>query len=285
MGGRGTAASVTGKAGRAGNSEALENVARLGLLAYGVVHLLVAWIALQLAWGGGSGGSADQSGAMATLARQPLGKPLLWIAGLGLIGLALWQAAEVLRYRGDWSGSAGSKQQKKALGQSGKALTKAVIYIGLAVLAIKFATGSGRSSSQQQQKTTAGVLSWPGGQWLIGIAGLVFIGVGVYHVVKGATKRFLEQIDLSQASGRARKLITRVGQVGFPGKGIALAVVGGLLVYAALTVDPLKASGLDGAMRTLLDAPFGQALLTLVAAGIAAYGVFCLARARYPERT
>jgi hypothetical protein len=222
---------------------------------------------------------------MATLAKQPLGRPLLWIAGLGLIALALWQAAEVLRYRSDWSGSAGSKQQKKALGASGKALAKAVIYVALAVLAIRFATGSSRSSSQQQQKTTAGVLGWPGGRWLIGIAGLVFIGVGIYHVVKGATKRFLEQIDLSQASGATRKLITRIGQVGFPGKGVALCVVGGLLDYAALTVDPQKASGLDGAMRTLLDAPFGQALLTLVAAGIAAYGVFCIARARYPERT
>jgi hypothetical protein len=282
---RGSAGSPMGAARRAGNSDTLENLARVGLIAYGVVHLLVAWISLQLAWGGGGGGSADQSGAMATLARQPLGKPLLWIAGLGLIGLALWQAAEVLRYRGDWSGSAGSKQQKKALGKSGKALVKAVVYVGLAVLAITFATGSSRSSSRQQEKTTAGVLSWPGGRWLIGIAGLVLIGVGVYHVVKGVTKRFLDQIDLSQASAGTRTVITRVGQVGFPGKGVALGVVGGLLDYAALTFDPQKASGLDGAMRTLLQAPFGQALLTLVAAGIAAYGVFCLARARYPERT
>jgi hypothetical protein len=76
-----------------------------------------------------------------------------------------------------------------------------------------------------------------------------------------------------------------VGLVGFPGKGIALGLVGGLLVYAAVTFDPAKASGLDGALRTVLDAPFGQFLLTLVALGIAAFGVFCLIRARYPERT
>ena len=76
-----------------------------------------------------------------------------------------------------------------------------------------------------------------------------------------------------------------MGLVGFPGKGIALGLVGGLLVYAAVTFDPEKASGLDGALRTVLDAPFGQFLLTLVALGIAAFGVFCLIRARYPERT
>src|SRR5215218_9204290 len=85
-------------AGRVGDGDGLEHLARVGLIAYGVVHLLVAWLALQLAWGGG-GESADQSGAMSTLAEQPFGKPLLWVIAVGLIALALWQLAEVLRHR------------------------------------------------------------------------------------------------------------------------------------------------------------------------------------------
>jgi hypothetical protein len=271
-----------GAAGRAGNSDTLENLARVGLVAYGIVHLLVAWLALQLAWGGG-GQSADQSGAMATLARQPLGKPLLWVLGLGLIALAAWQAAEVLRWRSGWSASGDAR--KKAVGKTVKSVAKTLVYIALAVLAITFALGGGKSSSQQQQQKTAGVLGWPGGRFLVGIVGLVIIGVGVYHVVKGVTKRFLKEIDLGQAPKSATTLITRLGQVGFPAKGLALGLVGGLLCYAALTFDPKKASGLDGALRTVLDAPFGGVLLTLVAIGIAAFGAYCLARARYPERT
>ena len=51
------------------------------------------------------------------------------------------------------------------------------------------------------------------------------------------------------------------------------------------TYDPKKASGLDGAMRTIAQAPFGGIVLTLVALGLAAFGAFCFARARYPERT
>src|SRR3712207_644708 len=90
---------------RAADSDALEHLARVGLLAYGLVHLLVAWLALQLAWFGGSGESADQSGAMQTLAESPVGKPLLWIVAVGLIALAVWQAAEVLRWRSGWSAS------------------------------------------------------------------------------------------------------------------------------------------------------------------------------------
>jgi hypothetical protein len=271
-----------GKASRAGNSDGLEHLARIGLIAFGAVHLLIAWLALQLAWGGG-GKSADQSGAMQTLTESPIGRPLLWVVAVGMIALAVWQAAEVLRWRSGWSAS--GKTRTKALRKSGNALIKAAVYIALAVLAIRFALGSGKSSSQQQQETTAGVFGWPGGQLLVGAAGLVLIGVGVWHIRKGFNNDFLKQIDTSDASPSALRLVTRLGQVGFPGKGVALAVVGGLLCYAAITFDPSKAQGLDGAMRTILQAPFGRILLTLVAIGIAAFGAFCFVRARYPERT
>jgi hypothetical protein len=299
---RGTAGTAMGDAQQAGNSETLENLARVGLLAYGVVHLLVAWLAVQLAWFGEGGKSADQSGALSTVADSPVGKPLLWVIALGFVALAAWQAAEVLRWRGQWSapgsasngsasngsgsnGSGSNKARAKALQNSGKALVKALVYVVLAALAVKFAVGSGRSSSQQQEKTTAGVFGWPAGRWLIGAVALVLIGVGIYHVYKGVSKRFLEEIDTSQASASALRLVTRLGQVGYPGKGVALAGVGVLLLWAAIKFDPSKARGLDGAMHAILDLPFGQVLLTLVALGIAAFGAYLFVRARYPERT
>lgn len=265
------------------DGDGLEHLARVGLVSYGVVHLLVAWLALQLAWGSSSE-SADQSGAMATLAETPVGKPLLWIIAIGMIALAVWQALEVLRWRSGWSAS--GDQRSTAVKKSVKALAKAVVYAALAVLAIRFATGSGSGSSgSQQQQTATGVFGWPGGRWLVGAAGLVIIGVGVYLVYKGVTKHFLKEIDLAEAPPSAVRLVTRLGQVGYPGKGIALAVVGGLFVHAAVTFDPADASGLDGALRTILEAPFGQFLLTLVALGIAAFGAYLFVRARYPERT
>jgi hypothetical protein len=267
----------------AGDSDTLENLARVGLIAYGVVHLLVAWLALQLAWFGGSEESADQSGAMATLAESPVGKPLLWVLAVGLIALAVWQAAEVLRWRHGWSAS--GKARTKALRKSGNALVKAVMYAALAVLAIRFALGEGQSSSSSQQETTAGIFGWPGGQFIVGAAGLILVGSGAWHIRKGLTKHFLKQIDTSGCRPDAIRLVTRLGQIGFPGKGVALAGVGGLLAWAAVTFDPSKARGLDGALRTVLELPFGRILLTLVAVGIAAFGAFCFVRARYPERT
>jgi len=276
------ASEAVSAADRAGRSDALEHLARVGLIAYGVVHLLIAWLSLQLAWGG-SGGSADQSGALATLATEPLGGPLLWVLAVGLGALAVWQLAELFAQLPRLRSS--GEVRVKAATSAVKSVAKAAVYVFLAVTAARFASGRGQSSSDQQQSAVAGVFAWPAGRFLVGTAALVVIGVGVYHVHKGRTKHFLEQIDTAQASTGQRRVIERLGQVGYPAKGVALAVVGGLLGWAAVTFDPEKASGLDGAMRALLDAPFGTALLTLVALGIAAFGAFCFFRARFPERT
>src|SRR3712207_2266044 len=270
-------------ADRAGNSDALENLARVGLIASGVVHLLIAWLALQLAFGGGSGGSADQPGALATVAASPLGQPLLWLLPVRLAALALWPAAQIPpRPRGL---SASGEARKKAVTKTVKSVAKTIVYLALAVLAVRAATGGGQSGSGQQQQQAAGVFGWPGGRWLVGAVGLVVIGVGVYLVAKGLRKKFLEEVDLTSASARTRALVEKLGLVGYPAKGVALAVVGALLTWAAITFDPTKATGLDGALRTILDAPFGRVLLTLVALGIAAFGAYCFVRARYPERT
>ena len=49
----------------------------------------------------------------------------------------------------------------------------------------------------------------------------------------------------------------------------------------SVSADPAKASGLDGALKTLGAAPFGKALLILAALGFAAYGLYSFARSRY----
>lgn len=279
----GTTGRAAGAADRAGNSDTLEHLARIGLIAYGVVHLLIAWLALQLAWGvGGSAAQADQGGALATLAEQPFGTVLLWVVAVGMVALAAWQAAEALRWRGGLSASGDAR--KKAAVTVVKSVAKAVVYATIAVLAVRTATGGGQSGGQQQQ-AAAGIFGWPAGRWLVGLIGLVIVGIGAYLVHKGVSKRFLQEIDLREAPPEATRLVTRLGQAGYPAKGIAFGLVGVLLVWAAVTFDPADASGLDGALRSLLSVPFGQVLLTIVALGIAAFGAFCFVRARYPERT
>jgi hypothetical protein len=268
------AMATTGKAEQAGDSASLEGLARVGLIAYGVVYLLIGWLALQIAWGASASKSADTSGALRTLADQPFGKILLWLVALGLVALALWQASEAIwGYR--------NREAAKRIPKQATSGAKAVIYAALGISAALVALGSGSSSSQSQQHATSGVLAWPGGRVIVVVAGLIIIGVGVAEVVKGVKKSFSEQIDTSSLSPAAREGVARLGQVGYIAKGVAFGVVGGLLSYATLTFDRQQAQGLDGALQTILAQPFGKFLLTAVALGFVAFGLFAMLQARY----
>src|SRR5665811_2317104 len=263
---------VGGKVEQAGNSASLEAVARVGLIAYGVVHLLISWLALQLAWGAAARKSADPSGALRTVADQALGRILLWLVALGLVALALWQASEAI-----W----GYRERAERVSKQDTSGAVAMIYAALGVSAASVALGSGSSSSQSQQQATSGVLGWPAGRVIVVVAGLIIVGVGVAGVVKGIQKSFSEEIDTSSMSPAFREGVARLGQVGYIAKGVALGLVGGLLSYAALTYERQKAPGLDGALQTILAQPSGRFLLTAVALGFLAFGLFAMLQSRY----
>ena len=241
--------------------------ARIGYAVSGVLHLLIGWIALQVAWSA-SGKSADQSGALQTLAGHGLGRLTLWVAVLGFLSLGLFELAKALAVR---PASGASPWADRA-----KSVSKGAVYLVLAWTCFSFAKGRPSSSKAQSADFTATLLQQTGGRLLVAVVGLVVIGVGVYHVVKGWTKSFLKDL-----SGHPGTLATRAGVAGYIAKGIALAVVGLLFGAAAVQNSASKATGLDGALRLLRQQPVGPWLLTAVALGIAAYGVYAFARAKY----
>lgn len=250
-------------AAKAGDHPALENAARLGYAVNGLVHLLIAWLALQVAWGGSSG-PADQSGAMQALAGNNIGRVLLWIAVLGFLGLGLWQVTEVIVGRGETSDRL-------------KAAAKAVVYLFLAFSFFTYARGSSSSSSSQQSVDfTASLMDKPFGRLLVGAVGVAIVGVGIYHIYKGARKKFLQ--DLREHPGR---FVVRAGMFGYIARGVAFGLVGALFVLAAVRTQPGEATGLDGALRTLRDAPYGQIMLTIVALGFTSFAVYLFARTKY----
>ena len=261
------------KAAQAGDSASLELLARTGLIAYGVVHLLIGWLALQIAWSGGSGRSADSSGALKTLAGEPFGKVLLWLIVVGLVALALWQAGTAI-----WGHR--HLEPAKRIRKQLTSAARVVIYSALAFSAASIATGTGSSSSQSQKQATSGILDLPGGRVLVVLAGLLIIAVGVAHVVKALKQSFLDDLDSSAMSASTRKAVTRLGSGGYLAKGVALGVVGALLTYATVTFDRQR-TGLDGAMQTIADQPFGKFLLTAVAVGFLAFGLFAFMQSRY----
>jgi hypothetical protein len=157
----------------------------------------------------------------------------------------------------------------------------AVVFALLAVSAGKLAAGGGASSDNQQKAFTARVLALPLGQFLVGAVGVALIAVAAYEIYRGARKKFVEDLDLSTASPTAHNAAVRLGQAGYPALGIAYATIGILIIAMAVTYRPNKAVGLDAALTTLAAQPYGTALLLLVAAGLACFGLYCLFDARY----
>jgi hypothetical protein len=248
-----------------------ERLARLGLAARGVLYIVIGILAVRIAIGH-SRERANQSGALKEVAAQPGGKVLVWVIAIGLVGYALWRLLTALLGSAADPAATGAKERVKALAEG-------IGYGSVAVLALKVATGSS-SSSGSGSKKAATVLSWTGGQFLVGALGALIAGVGLYLVVEGWRADFTKELNLFRVGPTARRIVIQLGRFGRIARGAAFVLIGILVVVAAVTYDPSKAQGLDGALRTLAQQPFGTWLLAVIAVGFVAFGCYGLAESR-----
>ncbi|WP_433017402.1 DUF1206 domain-containing protein [Kribbella sp. CA-294648] len=232
----------------------------VGLIAYGVVHLLIAWIAVQIAWGKKSE-EGSHEGALHELASKPFGEVLLWIAAAGLLSLVIWKGFEVA-YGFD------TKKRLKAAG-------RALLYLVLAISAAKVAMGSSKSSAGTSSGLSAKLMQNGAGRVLVVLIGLLIVGFGIYQIHKAIKKKFLQDLV-----GGVSESTILLGRIGYAAKGIAFVIAGALFAWAAIDYDPKKAGGLDTALRTVRDQPFGSVLLTLLALGVAAFGIYAFVWSR-----
>jgi hypothetical protein len=242
----------------------------VGLVSYGIVHLVLAWIATQVALGGGGGGDASSTGALKELGSQPFGLVLLWVMAVSLLALVPWQGLEAV-------GGRPGADAKDQLKNRGRAVGRALVYLVLGITAAGVATGAGAGSSGDAEQTlSARLMSVPFGRALVVAVGVAVLAVGISQIVKGVRRKFVED-DLA---GGVRRGVVILGTVGWVAKGIALGLIGMLFGWAALRHDPQQAGGLDAALGALRDQPFGAVLLTAMAGGFVAFGLYCLAWAR-----
>ena len=261
----------TRSAAQAADSKPVELLGRVGLAAYGLVHLLIAWLAAQVALGTGGEEGAGKDGALTQLAEKSYGGPLLWVIAIGLFALAIWQLGEAIWGRKSFGGAA-----KRVVH-----VIEALVFAFLGYSAAKIASGGKGQSNSEQAGLTADVLAKPAGQLLVVAVGVAVLGAAVYLVIKGATKKFLKDLNFAGASPSTRRLTERLGQVGYMAQGTGYGIVGLLIVVAALRHDPEQATGLDTALATLAEQPYGTALLLIVALGFACFGVYCFLDARF----
>ncbi|HEV7646945.1 MAG TPA: DUF1206 domain-containing protein [Actinophytocola sp.] len=246
------------------------------MVCYGVVHLLLAYLAVRVATGDKSE-QADQKGAIQEVGSTAFGGFLLWVLGIGLIAYGLWQflmAAKSFQ----WVTKKGKRTRRRI-----SAAARGVVGVALGVTSIGYvlgSSGSGGSGGDQQQTWTAKVLSWPAGPFLVGVVALVIIGVAIGVAARGIRKSFLSDLDMTDLPRGTRQWVRRLGVFGYVAKGVTFCIVGILIGIAAIQHDPEQAGGLDAALKTLANQPFGTVALFVVALGLAAYGVYCFAAAK-----
>jgi hypothetical protein len=256
-----------------GNRNALELLARLGYAAHGSVSLLVGLLALLAAFGRG-GATTGSRGALQTLLAQPMGQVLLGAVAIGLFGFAMWRACQGLL---DADGRGNSRGA--LLARAGQ-LISAIIYVGLGIAAVGLLMGwrSRGDDGQSARDWTAWLLSQPFGRWAVAAVGLAVIGAAIGMASKAWRASFRRHMT---CDARAARWVVPLGRVGHAARAVVTLTVGIFLLVAAWQSDASEARGLGGALRALQDQPFGQALFALIAAGLAAFGAFEFAEARY----
>lgn len=274
--GTGTQARAAVDVRRVDNSEWLDRGVRLGLVVYGIVHLLIAFAAVQIAFGDRSE-QASQQGALSQLSQSPLGDVGLVLVAIGLAAMMIWQLVEAAVGHRD---SDGGKRVFKRVAS----LAKAVVYGVLAYSAARMAFDAGGGGGSSTDSMTAELMSAPAGQLLVGLVGAGIVASGGYIAYKGWSEKFTKRLDAEATSGDRRKPIVTLGKIGYIGKGAALAAVGALFVVAAVQHDAKESGGLDVALQELLTQPFGPALVIAVALGLACFGLYCFAWARHLDR-
>jgi len=255
-------------------------LARSGLVAKGVSFGIVAALAIGLAVGSG-GKTTSRQGALETLAQHTWGKALLVLLALGFAGYAFWRLVQAFAEREQNDEKGKAKKWGKRAGYVGSGL----IYAGLTFTTVKILAGSGRQESQNEKahKTTASVLDWPGGRWIVAIAGLCILGVALWNLYRGVARKFEERWRASEMSETARKWGGRAGVAGHMARAVVFGLIGAFVIKAAVDYDPNNAIGLDGALQKLAHASYGPWLLGLTAVGLLCYGLFCLVDARYRD--
>src|SRR6476659_8088512 len=251
-----------------------ERFARAGYVVSGLLHLTIGYLAIRIALGSG-GGSADQSGALAAVAAKPGGIVALWVAAVAFLMMGLWRLVETALGRSTDPKSQGAASEVL---DRAKAFALAVVYFALAYSTFGFARGAGKSTGEQNAGMSARLMQTSAGTIALIAAGVVIVAVGGYHVYKGAKHNFVEDLE-----GRPSDRVRRLGMGGDIAKGPTIAGAGVLVVVAAARSEPNKATGLDGALKTLGAQPYGAALLIAAGLGIITYGLYSFAMARYTK--
>lgn len=244
--------------------------ARVGLTARGIVYILMGFLAFRVV--DGTHAEVDQKSALDQVLLQPGGRLLVSLMAIGFACYALWRFYEA---------AFGVTGEKRGVQFRVISFVRGLIYSFLAVTAIAVFNGSQQNQSTQQRGYAIDAMSRPGGHLAVGVFGLIIVIVGLVALNEGITYKFMRYFQGENLSQVERKWIRGLGRIGITARGFVFAITGVLLIIVAWSDNATKATGLDGALKTLRNQPSGGFLLGAVAVGLIIFGIYGLTEARY----
>ncbi|MEM8770437.1 MAG: DUF1206 domain-containing protein [Pseudomonadota bacterium] len=247
-----------------------EGLMRAGYGARGSVYLLVGAIAMFAAVNGGE--AKGSTGALNFLVRQTFGQVMLAIVALGLFAYTAWRFTDALldlENEGDDAEGTISRA-----GQFISGVTHAFLGVSAVTILIKGAqvsSGNGNTA----ENWSAMVMSQPFGQWLVGIAGATTVAVGIYLFIKAKRTKYKADIRNTPTTEKLAPFV----RFGLFAHGVVLLLIGGLIIFAAVSANPERAAGLGEALQILEQQTYGRIILGVIGAGLASFAVYCGVRA------
>jgi hypothetical protein len=264
------------KARRAERARPFRWLIRAGFVARAITYGVIGGLALALALGAGTAGTApNQQGALALIARDPVGRAALIVICAGLLGYALWKLTQGILGTGPEGGGSPKLFDRVAN------LAGGVVYLAFFAVAVRVLLGTAGNSSSEPKEAAAGVLGWPGGQVIVAIGGAALVAISLYQLYDALRGEFANDAKTEQMSPPMHRLFIWLGHIGLTARALVFALVGYFLIRAAVDYDPGSAVGVDGALARLHREPLGTALLALVAAAVITFAAYSLLEARY----
>ena len=247
----------------------LRTVGRIGIASRGVIYLLLAYLAFDIARHGSAPAQTSSTGALQELEARTGGKLLLVVLAIGLGCYAAWRLFDA------FAGANGAMRRVLALAVG-------IIYGILCVRAVELLAGHSASggASSNPQPWVAKVMGWSGGTLAIGLAGAGLVAAGLGLAGWGLFHRYDKNLALERVSRPWQMAIRILGGFGDVARGSLVALFGVYLIAAGVTSNPAQAKSVDQTLRALVYHPFGALAIAVIAFGLLAFGFFSFFDAR-----
>lgn len=252
-------------------------LARIGLGARAFVYLAISGLLLDAALTSKVDDGVSPGDAFKAIEGSEGGRILLLALGAGLFLYAAWRYQQALLDTDNMGNDAKGIFARLGMVSSGTSYA----LVGFAACATAL-DADDKGGGGKTEETAKWLMEQPFGSWLVGLAGLALIGIGIAQIWRTQSDQWKKGIDLS---GWAQKAVPVI-QSGIAGRGILFGLVGGFLIFAGVQAQPENVKGLASTLGWIRTQPFGFWLFVASAVAIGAYGVYSgvqSLRHRFPD--